>query len=406
MSESSGLPAALAGLRLLDLTDASGAYGVRLLADLGAEVLRIEPPGASTDGTLGTGEKGTPVTTAGLAARYDNLAKRSLTLNLDEPDGQKLLRRLAETADALIETSPPGHLADRGLGYPDLAAVNPRLVYTSLTPFGQAGPYAEFRQTPLTALALGGLLSTMGLPEGPPVQAGVPLAYLLAGQHAAAFTQIALIGRRLTGRGQHVDVSVQACVAAAVEGPLQIYLMTGQAYPRIGAQRRLEPPNGTYACADGYFCIFVLDWPAFARWVCEVLGDDELLDPKYEGATNALRAPHAEAIIPRVQEFALRLTRAELLEGAHRTGQIGGSVLTPDEVLADPHLADRNFFRTIDWPDQGPVQIPGAPYRLAATPWRTPAPPVAPGADNEAIFQDELGLSPADLDRLRRSGVI
>lgn len=405
MSDSSGPPAALAGLRILDLTDASGAYGVRLLADLGAEVDRIErPPDASAGGAVeeGAGQ----IAAIELAGLYDNLAKRSLTMNLDAPEGQDLLRRLAGTADALIETFPPGYLAERRLSYPDLAADNPRLVYTSLTPFGQTGPYAGYQHSPLTVLALGGLLSTMGLPEGPPVQAGVPLAHILAGQHAAAFTQIALIGRRLTGRGQHVDVSIQACVAAAVEGPLQIYLQTGQAYPRIGAQRRLEPPNGTYACADGYFCLFVLDWPAFARWVRDVLGDAELMDPKYEGATNSVRAPYADVILPRVQEFARRLTKAELLEGAHRTGQIGGAVSTPEEVLADPHLAARDFFRTIEWPDRGPVRIPGPPYRLSATPWRCPGGPVPAGADNEAVYSGELGLGPADLDRLRQAGII
>ena len=398
-------PAALAGWRILDLTDASGAYGVRLLGDLGAEIVKIEPPGGAG------ARRAWPLVGAGgasptsLAFVYDNLGKRSVTLDLDSTTGQDLLRRLAGTADALIETFPPGYLSARGLGYPDLAERNPGLVYTSLTPFGQTGPSADFAQMPLTALAMGGLLSTMGFPEGPPVQAGVPLAYLLAGQHAAVFTLIALLGRRLTGRGQHVDVSVQACVAATVEGPLQTYYHTGSSYPRIGAVRALEPPNGTYACRDGYFCFYVLNWPALAEWACRVLGDDELADPKYN-VTNQQRAAYAETVIPKIRELCARLTKAELLEGMHRTGQIGAPVEPPLEVLTDPHLASRDFFIEATLLGIGPVRLPGAPYRLSATPWQAPTTAPVAGADNEAILGAELDVEPTDLARLRAAGVI
>ena len=397
--------AALAGWRILDLTDASGAYGLRLLGDLGADIIKIEPPGGAAERRAWplAGAGGGPAVS--LAFTYNNLGKRSVTLDLDSATGQDLLRRLACTADALIETFPPGYLPARGLGYPDLTERNLGLVYTSLTPFGQLGQNADFAQTPLTALAMGGLLSTMGFPEGPPVQAGAPLAYLLAGQHAAVFTLIALIGRRLTGRGQHVDVSVQACVAATVEGPLQMYYQTGRSYPRIGAVRALEPPNGTYPCRDGYFCFFVLNWPTLAEWACRVLGDDELADPKYN-VTNAQRAAYAETVIPKMREFCARLTKAELLEGMHRTGQIGAPVEPPLEVLADPHLASRDFFTEATLPEIGTVRLPGAPYRLSATPWQAPATAPAPGADNEAILGTELGIQPADLARLRAAGVI
>lgn len=401
--------AALAGRRVLELADDKGVYCGKLLADLGADVVKIEPPAGDP------GRRIPPMTPAAgggeesLHFLYMNTSKRGVTLDLERPRGRELFARLAATADLVVETLAPGSLTSMGIGYEHLCRANPRLVLTSITGFGQTGPHRDFRSSDLVASALGGAMTVTGEAEDPPVRLAGTQAHVAASTVAAAGSLIALLAGAQSGRGQHVDISVQEVVTSVTHiCGIGKWLDDGIIPRRQGTGLFASVPSGAYACRDGSVYLMVnrpLHWEALARWVNEVTGNQEILDPMFEGPSSN-RQPYRELLDLFIGELMSRLT----VEEAYRQGQSRHIAMTPVNgaaaVANDPHLAARDFFQEVTHPTAGRLRYPGAPYRHSATPWRIRRAAPAPGQHNQEVYGGELGLPESELQALGSEGVI
>ncbi|MBI3457115.1 MAG: CoA transferase [Candidatus Rokubacteria bacterium] len=327
-------------IRVLDLAEASGVFCTRLLVGLGAEVIRLEPPG------------GDPLRAApplGLPFRHWNAGKRSLSLDLEKPEGCELFLRLVETADVLVETFPPGRLAALGLGYEDLNRVRPELILVSITPFGQTGPRAGWCGTDLTAAALGGMMALCGEPDGPPLRPPCEQAFHLAGVNGAIGALLALRARRLTGRGQHVDVSVQEAVAAALEYGAVSYIHQGVIHRRRGS-RYPHVLHGLFRARDGFVAGGVSGsprmWQDLLAWMAETGQTGDLLDPEWAEETVRLR--ERDHLFDVIEAFTRRFSKAAFHREAQRRRLPWAPVDRPEEVAANPQLTARGFFVEVD----------------------------------------------------------
>jgi benzylsuccinate CoA-transferase BbsE subunit len=337
---------------------------------------------------------------------YFHTNKRSITLNLDTPEGQTLFKQLVCTADVLVETCPPGSLARLGLGYADLCALHPRLVMTSITGFGSTGPYRHYRAPDIVGLAMGGLLYLCGEPDGPPVPPGGQQGEHLAALNGVTGTLIALWHRDVTGVGQHVDVSMQAAVANTLETTHQTYDFNGEIRRRFGHTR--EGAAYILPCRDGYIALICgskLGWPQLVQWMqdegCgEVVGDARLLDDIY-------RFEHDAEVHAALQAFFASKTKRDIYTEAQRRRLPLAPVNTPGDLVESPQLQARGFFVDVEHPELGTsVRYPGAPYALSATPWRITRRPPLLGEHNEDIYVQELGVSRDALSALRAGGII
>lgn len=355
--------AALAGVRVLEIADAKGAYCGKLLADLGADVVKLEPPG------------GDPLRRdPGSLFLYANTNKRSVTLDLESRSGRAAFRRLVATADLVVETAAPGWWEERGLDYSALSELRPSLVWTSITGFGRSGPQAAFATADIVAAALGGSMHVTGEADDPPVVVAGSQAWVAASTCAASASLIALHEAARSGHGQLVDVSTLEVMAAVTHicGAAK-YLEDGIVPRRFGSALFSSVPSGAYRCADGRLVYLMVNrpahWKALAAWVNEITGNREVLDPMFEGPSST-RQPYRELIDLFLGELFLRFTAAD----AYREGQRRHLAITPVNgalaVLADPHLRARRFFVTVEQQDGARVRMPGAPYRLSRTPWR------------------------------------
>jgi benzylsuccinate CoA-transferase BbsE subunit len=396
---------ALTGRRVLELADERGAYCGKLLADLGADVVKLEPPGGDPSRRrsprAGSGDS--------LTFLYMNTSKRGVTLDLREREGRGLFAKLADGADLVVEALAPGTLERLDLGYETLRQANPGLVLTSITGFGQTGPHRDFRSSDLVASALGGAMAVIGEAEDPPVRLAGSQAHVAASTVAAASSLVALLASSQSGLGQHVDISVQE-VTASVSHICGVgkWLDDGIIPKRQGTGLFASVPSGAYACRDGSVYLMVnrpLHWTALARWVHELTGNQEILDPMFEGASSS-RQPYRELLDVYLGDFTAQLT----VEAAYREGQRRHIAITPIQsataVARDPHLAARGFFAEVDHPTAGRLTYPGAPYRHAETPWRIRRSAPAPGQHNREVYCDELGLGEAELVALQARGVI
>jgi benzylsuccinate CoA-transferase BbsE subunit len=400
---------ALAGRRVLEVGDEKGMYAGKLLADLGADVIRVERPGGDPARTRPPFAPGGPGPGASLPYLYGNAGKRCVTLDLADPRGHELFLRLAVRADIVLDSLPAGGLDALGLGFGALRATRPELVLVSLSGFGRSGPRAGFATSDLVAAALGGLLYVTGEPEDPPVRLAGAQTFAAGSLVAAAGALVALLHAARSGRGQHVDVSLQE--AAASLGHIcgvPKWLDDGIVPRRAGSGLFASVPSGAYACRDGLAYLMVnrpAHWSALARWVAEATGVGEILDPMFEGPSSA-RLPYRELVDLWVAELAARFDVA----GFCREGQERHLAVTPLQgaaaVARDPQLAARGFFVEAALPGGARLRAPGAPYQLAATPWRGGRPAPAPGEHNPEILGGELGLGEAELAALARAGVV
>ena len=290
MAEPQTAPQALDGVRVLELAGAEGEYCGKLLADFGAEVIKVEPPGGSPSRGEPPFKDDRPGPDRSLPFLYFNANKKSITADLDTEAGRERVRRLARTADVVVESAVPGTLAGMGLGHEDLLAANPRLVYASVTAFGQTGPYSGYRWSELVAFAMGGLMYVSGKPSSPPVNAPGAQAFLVGSAHAALAILIALWHVRQGGAGQHIDVSMMDCLAA-MENMVSRSASTGVHPRRDGTQHRFATPGTIYRCRDGFVHIFVTNsqpgaWDRFVDWLGrpEALAGDEFNHPVYRRA--------------------------------------------------------------------------------------------------------------------------
>lgn len=394
----------LEGIRVLDLADEKGLPCAKFLADNGADVIRIAPPGGDATRSRGPFAGDVPHPERSLYFLHHNANKRGITLNLESPDGQRLFRDLARAADVVVETFPPGWLAEHGLGYDDLTAINPKIVVTSITAFGQTGPWRDWKGGELTAFAVGGLMALSGEPGGPPCVAPGELSCGVASMHAALATQVALFHRERTGRGQHVDVSLAEAAAHAGSYVVPLYSYHKEKPHRVSHFEHVpELHHDLYPCKDGFVRLFILareHWKTFAEWI----GDPAVTDPAMED--RRVRQKEMHRLAPIIEAFCRRHTKQELyLEGQARHLAIT-PVNTPAEFVQSEQTQARGLFQEIEHPVVGRYQQIGAmhKYSAAGAAVRSAAPTI--GQHNDEIYRSELGLSPEDLRELRAAGVI
>jgi crotonobetainyl-CoA:carnitine CoA-transferase CaiB-like acyl-CoA transferase len=401
--------AALSGRRVLELADEKGLYCGKLLADMGADVIKIEPPGGDATRGIPPFWQDTPHPDHSLFFLYMNTSKRGVTLDITRPEGQVLFKQLAQTAHLIIETFEPGYLDGLGLGYRTLQEQNPGLVFTSITGFGQTGPYKSFKSSDLVANALAGTMYITGEADDPPVVLAGAQAHMMASTCAAASSLIALFRSTVSGKGQQVDISVEETnVSASHVCGVGRWLDDRFIPRRMGAALLACVPSGTYPCKDGLVYLIVnrvLHWKALAQWIHEVTGNEIVLDPMFEGPS-ANRQPNRDLLDVYVSELTSRYTVAEMYHEGQRRHLAVTPVHTAAAVVADPHLAARNYFLAVEHPEMGSVRYPGAPYRHTATPWAISRPAPRVGEHNEEIFCGELGLPQQTLRGLMERGVI
>jgi crotonobetainyl-CoA:carnitine CoA-transferase CaiB-like acyl-CoA transferase len=388
---------ALAGLKVLDLSRVlAGPWAGQLLADLGADVVKVERPGSGDDTRAWgppwlPGEDGAP----GEAAYYlaANRNKRSVAIDIATPEGQALARRLAEKADVVLENFKVGGLAQYGLDYASLQAVNPRLVYCSITGFGQDGPYAHRAGYDFLIQGMGGLMSVTGerdgLPGGGPQKVGVALTDVMTGLYASNAVLAALAWRERSGEGQHIDLALLDVQVAVLANQAANYLVGGVAPKRMGNAHPNIVPYQEFATADGYMIVAVGNDTQF-RKLCDVLGKAEWgADERY--ATNPQRVRHRAELVAGIHAVTVTRTTGEwvaLMEGA---GVPCGPINTLDKVFDDPQVQARGLRIEMPHPTAGSVPLVANPIRMSATPVAYDRPPPLLGEHTEEVLADWLG---------------
>jgi benzylsuccinate CoA-transferase BbsE subunit len=338
-----------------------------------------------------------------------NTSKRGITLDIRRPESRPILRELALKADIVLETLPPGQLDALGIGYATLAAAKPAAVVTSITGFGQTGPRAGWKSSDLVAGAVGGPLYVTGEADDPPVSLAGEQHFLMASAFAASSSLIALLSAGQTGRGQHVDISLQETTLAVshISG-VGKWLDDGIVPRRVGTGLTASVPSGAYPCSDGRVYLMVnrpAHWKALAGWIHEETGNEEVLDPLFEGPSSA-RIEYRELLDLFISELTGLHTVEEIFHEGQRRHIAFTPFQSPEGVAADPHLALRNYFIELDHPGVGRLRYPGAPFRHQATPWAMSRPAPGVGEHNDEIFAGELGLGTDTLRSLAETGVI
>jgi crotonobetainyl-CoA:carnitine CoA-transferase CaiB-like acyl-CoA transferase len=379
---------ALSGLRVLDLTGRMGGYCGLLLANLGAEVILIEPPGGDPMRREGPFKNDHSDREQSLSFAAYHTNKRGVVLDLENDEARATFRELVRHADVVIEDQPAGRLDRLGLGYQELQSLNPALVMTSITGFGQSGPYRDFKSPNIVAFAMGGLMNLCGHPGRAPLMGPCDVAYHLGSVHAAFGTLIALFNRRASGRGGHVDVSLQdVLVADPFLRIIMRYSVTGEVPERTGHSQSTTVAE-TYQCKDGYARIFVNQadhWNRFVEWLGR---PPELLDPKFENAQN--RFPLRETIDRLVEARTLNYEAKKFFNEFQSLRLAAAPINSPSAFLADEQTRHRNFVTTVEHSALGRHDFPGDPYRFSESPWRVERGAPLFGENQEQIRQ-QLG---------------
>ena len=394
---------------MLELADEKGVYCGKLLADMGADVVKIERPGGDATRNLPPFWHDTPDPERSLFFLYMNTSKRGVTLDITRPEGQALFRQLARTTHLIIETFEPGYLDALDIGYATLKADNPGLVFTSITGFGETGPHKQFKSSDLVANALAGAMYVTGEAEDPPVVLAGSQAHMMASACAAASSMIALYRSTINGEGQRVDISVEEVNVAVthicgVGKWLDDHLIPS----RMGAALFASVPSGTYRCKDGLVYLMVnrpLHWKALAQWIHEVTGNEVVLEPMFEGPSSN-RQPNRDLLDVYISDFTSRFTVDEIYHEGQRRHLALTPVNTAAAVANDPHLAARNYFVSLEHPGAGALRYPGAPYRHTETPWSITRPAPRVGEHNQEVYCGELGLTDAVLRDLTQRGIV
>ena len=410
----------LSPYRVLDLTDERGLLCGKILGDLGADVVQVEPPGGGPARQVGPFYGDDPLPEKSLYWWAYSSNKRGITLNLEQADGQALLERLVAGADFLIESFDPGYLDSIGLGYPRLSEINPRVVMVSITAFGQDGPYADYQATDITGMALGGFMHLTGDSDRAPVRPSFPHFYLHGSAAGAAAAMLAHTHRALTGEGQHVDVSCQQAVARTLAHAPQIWDIEGAVLQRMGVYRQTSGENRVrinWPCADGYVNYMLQggnvapSTRALFQWMEEDGFDVTALQAiGWEEMGYGRITPEVmDTVVGPMENFFVRHTREELTQESLSRRILLFPVATPSDLRRHPQLEARGYFTPMEHAELGStVDYPGAFIKsgdgssIAAL--RRRAPQV--GQHNTEILGGELGLSSADLESLRRTGAI
>lgn len=404
---------ALSGIRVLDLSRVlAGPWCGQILADLGAEVIKIERPGAGDD-TRAWGppwmldEQGQ---SSGEAAYYQsaNRGKYSVAVDLASSEGQQLVRALAASSDVLIENYKAGSLARYGLDYASLTELNPRLVYCSITGFGQTGPRAAEPGYDFIIQGMAGLMSITGerddLPGGGPQKAGVAVADLMTGLYSTIAIQAALIDREKTGRGQHCDMALFDVQLATLANQTMNYLASGKVPGRYGNAHANIVPYQVFRAADRDFIIACGNDSQFVA-LCNVIGLPELpTDPRFR--RNADRVNHREELIEILSGHFLTDSADEWVGRIHAVKVPVGAINNIAQALAEPQTRAREMLVPLDHPLNPAFSMVGSPIKLSGSPVQYQRPPPMLGQDTDAVLRDHLGLSEAELAKLKEQGVI
>ncbi|MBM3157111.1 MAG: CoA transferase [Chloroflexi bacterium] len=403
MSRPKSKNAALDDLRVLDLAGPTGLYCTKQLADLGADVIKIEPPGGDPTREIGPFYHNETDPEKSLYWFHFNTSKKSITLDIETDEGKEIFKKLAKTADIVVETFPPGYLKKIGLGYPSLKKINPKLIMTSITPFGQTGPYKNFKASDLIGLATGGFLFICGWEDEPPSRVGGSQAYNMASIHACAATLIALYHRDITGKGQHIDVSMQQCVAHSLQWVPQMYDLQKRIMTRSG---RLGVP--LQECKDGWTNFIALfDWDLLVDWLKSGGGAADLDDPKYKDMDYQIRPEVRQHITEVTDAFTKSHDKRWVCEEAQKRGIIAIPCNNARDVVENPQLVLRNYFTEVAHPElNDTLKYPGAPYRFAETPWKIKRRAPLIGEHNNEIYKKELGLTSAQIASFKKRKVI
>jgi len=392
----------LDGIRVVDLSRIiAGPFCTQILGDMGADVIKVEQPG-SGDETRTWG----PPFANGEAVYFFcvNRNKRSVTLNLKDPRGQKIFRELVNRADILVENFKPGTLAKLGLDDDGLRPENPRLIYCAITGFGRTGPYADRGGFDVIAQAVGGLMDITGEPDGPPVKVGVAMTDIATALYAHGAILAALYVRERTGVGQRIDISLLETQMAALINIASSYLNGGALPQKWGTAHTNIVPYQAFRTKDGYL---ILGGATDRLWVklCEALQLPALAhDPAY--ATNAQRVRHRAAIVRRLEERLVTKTRKEWEAILAPTGVPCGPINRMDEVFADPQVQHLGMVWEGTHPQTGPIRMVRNPVTFSATPAEIRQLPPRLGEHTEEVLRDLLGYSRADIEALRAGGVV
>jgi crotonobetainyl-CoA:carnitine CoA-transferase CaiB-like acyl-CoA transferase len=413
----------LSGLRVVELADPRTGFAGKLLADMGADVLLVEPPGGSALRRVGPFADDRPDPNRSLPFWYDNTSKRGVTASIDQAEGRDLLRRLITHADIVIEAQPPGRLAALDLDYAACAAERPGLIWCSITPFGHSGPYRDFTMTDLTSIAFSGIMASCGyddVPGSPPIRPDGGHSLHMAGVYGAIAVLVALLERDASGAGQWIDLSMHEACAGTVEGAFPNWEYFHR--PVIRQTGRHSGPNPTppwqVRSADGIDLNMIgsglprnpRTWQPLVRWMAEHDLAGDLEDPLYNTVMTEnpySRGDHFAHIAAMIARFVGAISSEE----AYRVGQSlhlpYGPVRSPDENLDDPHWRERGFFVEVEHPELGRTYTyPGLPYLFEGTPGRVRSRAPLLGEHTYDVYVRELGLTPEALRECFEQGAI
>ena len=413
-------PGPLAGLRILELADETGQFCGKLLGDLGADVVQIEPPGGEPCRHIGPFLQDIPHPERSLSFWYYNTSKRGITLDLTTADGRRLFRRLAASADVILETFRPGVLAALGLDHESLQEQNPGLIHCALTPFGQTGPWRNYLSSDLPHMAAGGEMASCGydeadVPNAPPIAPGGGNAWHMGCHFAYIAIMAALVWRTASGHGQYIDASIHEACALTTEAAIANYVYRGETLLRqTGRHHAAAPTNRTqFRAKDGTYVTALITGGLNPRNVTNLANlmdaygmAGDLKDPKYQ-EPSVIAASASHIIDELLAGFIASLPAEEVYHAAQERGFTWGAVRAPEALLDDAHLRDRGFWKQVGHPELGrSFTYPGEAAIYNGSPWRISRRAPLIGEHNTEIFRDELGLSCGELCVLAESRVI
>jgi crotonobetainyl-CoA:carnitine CoA-transferase CaiB-like acyl-CoA transferase len=396
------MPKPLDGVKVLDLTRVlAGPYCTMLLADMGADVVKVERPGAGDD----TRAYGPPFLNGESAYFLSiNRNKRSLTLNFKHDQGLHVLRRLLETADVVVENFRPGTMESFGLGYEAVHQLNSRLIFCSISGYGHTGPDADLPGYDLIIQGEGGIASLTGDPNGPPYKVGASQADIVAGMMGFQGILLALLARAQTGQGQKVDIGMLDCQVAMLTYQAGIYFATGETPTRMGNQHPTITPYETYRCQDGYINLACGNDSMWRRF-CKAIGQEAwTADSRFQ--TNAERVKHRRQLSALLEPVMLQKTAQAWIETLRKYGIPCGRIQSVRDVCESPQIQSRDMVVGLEHPKAGAIRVTGVPIKLSATPGAVTAPPPLLGEHTSQVLTEWLRLSSAEVEQLRQAGAI
>ena len=405
MGRDADLP--LKDLRVLDFTIMlAGPYATMMLADCGAEVLKIERPGTG-DNTRSIGPFSTtdPRRQAGGFFLSIGRNKKSVTIDLKHPKGIQLARELVKKSDVVVENFRPGVMDRLGLGYSELSRVNPRIVYTSISGFGQTGPYKDRPSFDLIAQAMGGVMAMTGAKDGPPCKVGPGIGDVWAASLAAYATMVAVVSAMKTGRGQHVECAMYDSMLYMIERAIMMYSMAGIVSRPVGNAHPLYAPYDCFKTKDGKYVVLAGHWDNQWRNLCRAMRREDLIeDPRFGSMWD--RAQNYESLRSLIQGWVLNRKRDEILSLLIEYDVPVGPVNTVEDIFACPQVKAREMLSEVHHPIAGRLNIVGVPMKFSETPAsvRTAAPLL--GEHTEEVLRTLLGLAESEIRALREEGII